>query len=385
MKKTILIIELGPDAGSVNQLKTQLKFSHEQNHPYKLVIVCRKGTSLAALQRKYQRVESQVKIIPIENPHNITNWWSKFQHQLKTLSFILKVAKDNQVDLIHGYHYFWSLYSVMIGVILFKPVIIHIRDVHLWSLMSNKIMMKFGPRVSLIAISHHVKQLFVNEWLLAAHKIQVIYDGVNQELYKSKTQKQILKKYQQKNKSIVMMGRLDKSRQVEMFIDAAAIVSIKYPLIKFSHYGYAKNQYEEQYVSSLKKRVESVGLQGKFIFHNYLADQTKVCQVYYKSFLSVVTAADFALSNAMIESMMCGTPVVAFNVGANPEVISSGKDGFLLDQNSPVLLAYKIMIYLADEKLYLKHAEAAPKSVLDKFSYQKNFTELYQIYQDKIK
>lgn len=35
----------------------------------------------------------------------------------------------------------------------------------------------------------------------------------------------------------------------------------------------------------------------------------------------------------MIESMVCGTPVVAYNTGSVPEVIEDGKTGFVVDQN----------------------------------------------------
>jgi glycosyltransferase involved in cell wall biosynthesis len=37
----------------------------------------------------------------------------------------------------------------------------------------------------------------------------------------------------------------------------------------------------------------------------------------------------FGLSVA--EAMMCGTPVIAFNLGSMPELILSGKTGFLVE------------------------------------------------------
>jgi glycosyltransferase involved in cell wall biosynthesis len=42
-----------------------------------------------------------------------------------------------------------------------------------------------------------------------------------------------------------------------------------------------------------------------------------------------------------IESMACGTPVIAFNRGAMPELISSGKDGFIVDDLSSMADAIK--------------------------------------------
>ena len=44
-----------------------------------------------------------------------------------------------------------------------------------------------------------------------------------------------------------------------------------------------------------------------------------------------------AFGNVMIESMACGTPVVAFNRGSVPEIIEDGKTGFVVNNEEEMV------------------------------------------------
>jgi glycosyltransferase involved in cell wall biosynthesis len=41
----------------------------------------------------------------------------------------------------------------------------------------------------------------------------------------------------------------------------------------------------------------------------------------------------------LIEAMACGTPVIAYNEGAVPEIIEDGKTGFIVDNQNDAVAA----------------------------------------------
>ena len=77
----------------------------------------------------------------------------------------------------------------------------------------------------------------------------------------------------------------------------------------------------------------------------------------------------------IIESMACGTPVIAFNLGSMPEVIEDGKTGYVVKDVSEMIEAVA-NIHKIDRTYCRKH-------VLDKFSV-KNMVDGYEEIYDKI-
>ncbi len=79
----------------------------------------------------------------------------------------------------------------------------------------------------------------------------------------------------------------------------------------------------------------------------------------------------------LLESLACGTPVIAYNRGAFPEIIENGKSGFIVRADRPEELeqAIKKLYSLPIEK-YLQMRINARKSVEKRFNFQ-NFIEAY--------
>lgn len=95
-------------------------------------------------------------------------------------------------------------------------------------------------------------------------------------------------------------------------------------------------------------------------------------------FLNTTIQDNFPLT--VLESIASGTPNVGFATGGIPEMVDSGKNGFLTNDKSPELLAREIeKIY--QSKIYKIWAEQSRKKAIDCFN-KTNFTkkhlELYE-------
>ncbi len=75
--------------------------------------------------------------------------------------------------------------------------------------------------------------------------------------------------------------------------------------------------------------------------------------------LSMLCSLREGFSNVILESMASGKPVLASNVGGNPEAIVDGLTGFLFDPQDPDALAAKAILLLKDTQLHERMGKAA--------------------------
>lgn len=67
--------------------------------------------------------------------------------------------------------------------------------------------------------------------------------------------------------------------------------------------------------------------------------------------VAVLSSASEGLSNAILEYLACGKPVVCTRVGGNPELVSDGWNGFLVDRGDEAAMADRIDRLLSDDVL----------------------------------
>lgn len=76
------------------------------------------------------------------------------------------------------------------------------------------------------------------------------------------------------------------------------------------------------------------------------------------------------LSLSLLEAMAAGLPVVATDVGGNPEIVRPGETGFLVPVRDPETLADRILTLLRDQALARAFGEAGRERVRQRFSLQ---------------
>jgi glycosyltransferase involved in cell wall biosynthesis len=87
------------------------------------------------------------------------------------------------------------------------------------------------------------------------------------------------------------------------------------------------------------------------------------------------------LPNIVLESMMCGTPVLATQVGAIPDIIKDRDTGFILENNSPHCVAESILRALGDPDLE-NIALHAKKMVEKDFTFDSTVNQWKRIFEE---
>ena len=154
----------------------------------------------------------------------------------------------------------------------------------------------------------------------------------------------------EKEKRIVTVGRLEKQKNQKMLIDAFGKLKEKYPQYVLDIYGEGKLRSElEQHIAS-KGLGESVRLQGNSPFvHKEIASAT----------LFVLPSDYEGLSNALLEAMMMGLPVISTDCSGSDEIIVDGENGLLVPVGNEDMLMGAIDRVLSDSDLQKKISNGA--------------------------
>jgi len=170
--------------------------------------------------------------------------------------------------------------------------------------------------------------------------------GVNMEKFSFvKIQKHARKKLNlpQEQPVLLTVRRLSARMGIENLIKAMARIVKYYPniLLLIGGKGYLED--------SLKKMIHSLGLKNHIHMIGFIPEEK--LSLYYQAadlfVLPTVELEGFGLST--IESLACGTPVIATPVGANPEVLGPLDKNFICEISSPDSLSEKIVWWLEND------------------------------------
>ncbi len=167
-----------------------------------------------------------------------------------------------------------------------------------------------------------------------------------------------------RGKTIGFLGALNENKGILNLLSALKILMSKgenYHL----HIGGAGKQV---FVKKIKDYIINNDLEEYVTFHGWIKrDKVPLFLSQIKFF--VLPSLTEGLPNALIEAMGCGCCVISTKVGGIPNLIESGKEGFLIENNHPISI-YNIIMDMRNYNL-AKISENARKKIKNDFSFEK--------------
>jgi len=111
-----------------------------------------------------------------------------------------------------------------------------------------------------------------------------------------------------------------------------------------------------------------------------LKTEDEIVAAYNSADVFVAPSLEDNLPNTIMESMACGTPVVAFGIGGISDMVDNGKNGILTKLKSVEELAGGILKIISDDDLQGKMSIASREKILNAFdqaSVVRKYKELY--------
>ncbi len=182
-------------------------------------------------------------------------------------------------------------------------------------------------------------------------------------------------------RNVLYAGRLERRKGVEVLARAIPLIVRSFPSIKFMFVGrdtptadggksmqeWLVNYFRQEQVDSF---VEFPGEKPR----------AELVTFYQAADICVLPSLWENLPYTCLESMSCGTPVIASNVGGYTEIISEGVDGFLFEARNHERLAHKVITTLNNPDLR-RIGIVARKRIENAFSHQAVAEQTNELYE----
>lgn len=253
-------------------------------------------------------------------------WFSLFE--------CLKQKKREGFKLAHIFFNDPSIIAPPLLKLLGYKTIISRRDMGYWYTSAYLSLLRFNAKLIdfVVVNSKAVKGITCEKEWINPNKVQLIYNG-----YEHKEINQAERVSLQQSDDEVVLGIVANIRPIKRMqdaIEATANLNKKGLNVRLVIVGGGDS-------ADLKALAQNLGVQGKVQF----AGSQKNASSYIQGFdICVLNSESEGFSNAIIEYMQHGKPVVCSAVGGNPEIIDDGSVGHLYPMGNVGILTKRLEI-----------------------------------------
>lgn len=160
-----------------------------------------------------------------------------------------------------------------------------------------------------------------------------------------------------RSKTIISTGRLDPIKNFPLLIKAFASIAPAFPDWTLEIYGVGSRK------EQLLELINILGMTDRVFLKGYTSD---VLSVLEKASFFAFSSYCEGFPMSIIEAMGCGLPVVSTQCPCGPkDIITPGKDGFLVPVDDEKALAEKMSLLMADDELRCRMGAAARERAAD--------------------
>ena len=225
--------------------------------------------------------------------------------------------------------------------------------------------------LTIVTPSNWLADCVKNSTLLNNKRVEVIPNGIDTKIYKpieKKLAREILNF--PIDKKLIMFGALKSTTIKRKGYDylISALKKIKCKNAEIVVFGASESAIE-------------IDLKFKMHYFSSLYDDISLSILYSAADVMVVPSIQENLGNTIMESLSCGTPVVAFDIGGNSDMIEHKQNGYLARAFDSTNLAEGIDYVIADENRQKSLSNEARKKIKERFDINiisKRYLKLYK-------
>jgi len=279
-------------------------------------------------------------------------WSPAFYPRLRAVASTIRAEG---FALIHAFHHDTCTVAPLLGALAGVPVITSRRDLGYWQTERKLDALRRANRLAdlILANADAVAQRTIHEEWVPPARVLTIPNGHPTERFlvaPSKTFRQDIGVDDDARLMCLVANFRPLKRQVDM-VEALAQLGKKLADVHVVFIG-------EYDASETVARAAELGVSERVHVYPMCADVVpalKHCE------LGVLCSESEGLSNAIIEYMGCGLPVVATNVGGNPELVVDDENGWVYEPGNVAQLANLITRIMGNKRVRARMGRASSK------------------------
>ena len=303
---------------------------------------------------------------------------------------LLRLFRKYRPAVIH-FHFFNHFSAAPILASLARPKLVvmtdHIRQGGNISavtklecfLFDRLILRPLGTRI--LAVSEHIKKTLVNDYWMPAHRIQVLYNGVNLERYPpldpdmAESLRSELR-LRANQPVVICASNLRPEKGISDLLAAAKEILSAKPECVFLIVGGGP------IADTLKAEAQALGIQESVRFTGLRSDVNRLLAL--ANIVVVPSTWQEPAALVLLESMAAARPVVATRVGGSPELVAEGVTGILVEPHSPGQLAAACLRLLNSPSEAESMGRAGRTRVEMHFTMERWVSDTVEVYQKRL-
>lgn len=210
--------------------------------------------------------------------------------------------------------------------------------------------------------------------VFSSNKVVNIPNGLDSRIFKKKDRLKARKRFKlNSSRNLLLYGAMnsqfDNRKGYDLLIDSLSKVESSFDIAIFGTF----------------KRQEYVDDNGRTVYElGQIKNEYTLVEIYNAADVMVVPSREDNFPNTILESLMCSTPVVSFNIGGIPDLINHKVNGYLARPYSTDDLASGID-WILNNQNYQKISESARENTKAKFDINhisERYLELYNLLQE---
>ena len=290
-----------------------------------------------------------------------------------------RLVKKEHVDLIHAHEFDANVQGTFAAALSGVPLVatVHGKN-YFWEKLRRRLAYQWVTRnATMVAVSENLKQFIVEKVGVDSGQVKVVYNGVDALPQCGTADIDQCRKeldLPTGDRIVGVVGNLYPVKGHQYLISAIPTVLEKCPNTTFVFAG--RGQLEAE----LKEQVQQLDIDGKVRFLGLRQDISRILAMLD---VFVLPSLSEGLSMAILEAMVAGRPVIATNVGGNPELVEDGESGYLVPSQDSQALADRVISLLTNRERALQFGKIGQLRAQGQFSLQTMVQE-YQLLYDEL-